>query len=70
MATQESAPRGGRFFAFGSTITKNDALVCNDLCAPGRDYLITYRNGSWDNAHTSNPSSKGERLGGKLSTLV
>ncbi len=62
MATQESALGGGMFFAFGSTVTGNDALACNDPCAPGEDYLIVVGNGSWDNANTSNPSNRGERL--------
>jgi hypothetical protein len=42
----------------------------NDLCVTGRDYSITIRNGSWDNAHTSDPSSRSERLGKEPSTLV
>jgi len=38
MATQESTPRGGRFFPFDSTIAKNNALACNDPCVPSEDY--------------------------------
>jgi hypothetical protein len=70
MATRESTPRGGKFFASDSIAVGNNALSCNDLCALGRDCLITARNSSWDNAHTSDPSSRGERLGGKPNTLV
>jgi hypothetical protein len=70
MATQELALGGGKFFAFGSTIVGNGTLACNGLCVGGGDCSTTARNGSWDNAHTSNPSSRGERLGGEPSTLV
>ncbi len=70
MVIQETTPRGGRFFASGSTATGNDALVCNDLCVPGKDCSIAIGNGSWDNAHTFDPFSMGERLGREPSTLV
>jgi hypothetical protein len=60
MATQESAPGGGKFFASSSTIAGNGASVCNDPCALGEDYSTVVGNGSWDNAHTSNPSSRAE----------
>jgi hypothetical protein len=70
MATQELAPKGGRFSTYGSTTTKSGALACSDLCAPGRDYSTTATNGSWDNAHTSDLSSRGERMGGEPSILV
>jgi len=60
MAIQESAPKGGRFFAFNSI----------DSCATGRDCLIAIGNDSWDNACTFYSSSKSERLGRKPSTLV
>jgi hypothetical protein len=62
MATQALAPGGGRYFAFGSTIVGNDALACSDPCAPSEDCSIATGNNSWDNAHTSNSSSTGERL--------
>jgi hypothetical protein len=32
MATQESALRGGRFFAFGSIAVGNDTLACSGPC--------------------------------------
>ncbi len=70
MAIPESTPGGGKFFAFGSTTAGNSASVCNNPCAPSGDYLITAGNGSWDNAHTFDPSSKGKRLGAEPSTLV
>jgi hypothetical protein len=70
MATPESAPRGGRFSTSGSTTVGNGALICNDLCVRGEDCSTIVGNGSWDNAHTSDPSSKGKRSGGKPSTLV
>jgi len=38
MATPELAPRGGRFFAFGSITTGNDTSTCSDPCAPSGDY--------------------------------
>jgi hypothetical protein len=37
MATQESAQGGGRFFASGSTVVENGALVYSDPCAPSGD---------------------------------
>jgi hypothetical protein len=46
MATQELAPRGGKFFAFGSTAARNGTLACNNLCALGGDYSIVAGNGS------------------------
>jgi hypothetical protein len=58
------------FSTFGSTTAENGASACSDLCVPGRDCSTAARNGSWDNAHTSDPSSKGEKLGGEPSTLV
>jgi hypothetical protein len=70
MATQESAPGGGRFFTFGSTVVGNGALACSDPYVPGGDYLITAKNNSWDNAHTFDPSSRGEKLSGEPSILV
>ncbi len=70
MPTPELAPRGGRFSAFASTIAGNGALACNNLCALGGDCSTTAGNGSWDNTHTSDSSSRGKRLGGKPSTLV
>jgi hypothetical protein len=70
MATQELAPGGGKFSTSGSTATGNNASACNDPCALSGDYSTTIRNGSWDNAHTFDPCSKGERLGGEPNTLV
>jgi len=70
MVIPESTLGGDKFSASGSIITKNDTLVYSDSCAPGEDCSITVRNGSWDNAHTFDPSSRGKRLGGKPSTLV
>jgi hypothetical protein len=63
MATPKSALGGGRFSAFGSTTARNDASTCSDPCILGEDCSTATRNSSWDNAHTSNPSSKGKRLG-------
>jgi hypothetical protein len=74
MATLESAPGGGMFFTSDSTIVGNGASAYNDPFVPGGDCStvvgIAIGNGSWDNAHTSDSSSKGKRLGGKPSTLV
>jgi hypothetical protein len=70
MATQESAPGGGRFFVSGLIAAGNDTSACSDPCVPSRDCSIVVRNSSWDNAHTSDPSNLGERLGGEPSTLV
>ncbi len=61
MATQESAPKGGRFFASNSTITGNGTSTCSDLCVLGEDYSIAAGNGSWENAHTSDLSSRVRR---------
>jgi len=38
MATPESAPKGGRFFASGSITVENDTSACNDPCIPSGDY--------------------------------
>ncbi len=70
MATPESALGGGKFSASNSTIVGNDVLAYNDLCALSGDYSIAVRNSSWDNAHTSDPTSKGKRLGEEPNTLV
>jgi hypothetical protein len=70
MATQESAPKGGKFFAFSSTAIRNSALACSDTCAPSGDCSTAIGNGYWDNTHTSDLSNRGERLGGEPSTLV
>jgi len=67
---QESAPGGGKFFASRLTTTSDGASACSGLCVVGKDYSTTHRNSFWDNAHTSNLSSRGERLGGEPSTLV
>jgi hypothetical protein len=70
MTIPELALGSGRFFTFGSTTVRNSASVCNDPCALGKDYSTAAGNGSWDNAHTFDPSSKGKRLGREPSTLV
>jgi hypothetical protein len=70
MVIQESAPGGGRFSTSSSTTTKNGASAYSALCVLGENFSTTVENGSWENAHTSDPSSRGERLGGKPSTLV
>jgi hypothetical protein len=38
MATLESTPKGGKFSASDSITVRNDALACNNPCAPGGDY--------------------------------
>jgi hypothetical protein len=38
MAIQESTPRGGMFFAFGSTVIGNGTSTCSDPCTPCGDY--------------------------------
>ncbi len=70
MATQESIPKSGRFFAFGSTVVRNGTSICSDSCALGKDYLTTTGNGSWNNTHIFDSFSRGERLGRKPSALV
>jgi hypothetical protein len=35
MATQESAPRGGRFSTFGLIAVRNGASTCSGLCVVG-----------------------------------
>jgi hypothetical protein len=70
MAIPESALGGGKFSTSGSTTVGNDVSTCNNPCVPGGDCSIVVRNSSKDNAYTSNPSSRGKRLGGKLNTLV
>jgi hypothetical protein len=70
MVAPESASGDARFSASSSTTAGNDTSTCNNPCSLGGDCSTTARNGSWDNAHTSDPSSKGKRLGGELSTLV
>jgi hypothetical protein len=70
MATLELAPRGGKFFVFDSTTIGNDTSACNNPCALGGDCSTATGNGSWDNTHTSNPFSRGKRLGEEPSTLV
>jgi len=44
MAIPKSTPRGGSFSAFGLIIAENNALACNDLCAPGGDCSTAARN--------------------------
>jgi len=46
MATQESALRGGRFFASGSIVIGNGASACNNPCIIGGGYSTTIGNGS------------------------
>jgi hypothetical protein len=52
MDTQESTLGGGRFSTFSPT----------GSCVAGGDCSTTTGNDYWDNAHTFDPSSKGERL--------
>ncbi len=70
MVTLESAPKGGRFSASGSTTTRNGTSACNDPCTPRGDCSTSIKNGSWDNAHTSNLSSRGKTLSKEPNTLV
>jgi hypothetical protein len=70
MAIQELAPRGGKFLASGSIVVGNDTFACSNPCIPGEDGSTTAGNNSYDNAHTSDPSSRGERLGREPCTLV
>jgi hypothetical protein len=60
MATQKSTIGGGKFFASGLT----------NPCATGGDCSTAAGNSSWDNACTSDLSSRGEKLGKGPSTLV
>ncbi len=62
--------RSGRFFASSITVVGNSDLTYNDLCIPHEDFSTSVGNSSWDNAHTSNPFNKGERLGGEPNILV
>jgi hypothetical protein len=69
MTTLESALRGGRFFASSLTTVGNSASTCNDPCVQAGTAQLpmgTVR----ETKHTSDPSSKGKRLGGEPSTLV
>jgi len=70
MATQELAPRGGKFSTFNSIAVGNSASAYSDPCAPSKDCSTVAKNGSKDNAHTSNPFNKGEKLGREPNTLV
>ncbi len=70
MAIPKSAPRGGKFSTSSSTTARNGTLACNDPCTISGDYSTTIGNGSWDNAHTSDLSSRGKRLGGEPNVLV
>jgi hypothetical protein len=70
MVIPESTLGGGKFSACGSTTVGNNTSAYNDSCAPGKDCSTVVWNGSWDNAHTFDSSSRGKRLGGKPSTLV
>jgi hypothetical protein len=67
---RQSALGGDKLFAFGSTTVRNNMSTCNDLCAQGGDYSTAVGNNYWDNVHTSDPSSRGKRLGGEPSTLM
>jgi hypothetical protein len=70
MANQESALRGGMFSTFGSIVVGNGTLTCSNLSVIGEDCSTTVGTGSWDNAHTSNPSSRGERPSREPSVLM
>jgi hypothetical protein len=56
MAIQELALRGGKFSTSDLIIIGEGASTCNDPCTPGKDCSIAIRNGSWDNAHISDPT--------------
>jgi hypothetical protein len=58
------------FSTSGSTVTRNDASTYSDSCVLGGHFSIAARNGSWNNVHTSDPSSRGQKMGGESSTLV
>jgi len=64
MAILESTLGGGKFSASSSNTIGNGVSTCNNPCAPSKDYSTIARNGSWDNAHRSDPSNRGKRLGG------
>ncbi len=70
MATQELALGGGRFSTSGLTIARNGTSACNDPCAPCKDCSTVAGNDSWDNAHTFDLSSRGERSGREPNALV
>jgi hypothetical protein len=70
MVIPESAPRGGRFFDFSFITIGNGALACSDSCALGEDCSTAVGDSSWDNTHTSDPFSKGKRLGRERNTLL
>jgi hypothetical protein len=64
MTTPELTLGGGRISTSGSTTVGNGASTCNDPCVPSGDCSIVTGNSSWDNAHTSDSSIRGKRLGG------
>ncbi len=70
MTIQESTLGGGRFFAFDSIVVRNNASTCNDPCVLGEDCSTITGNVSWDNTHTFDSSSRGDRLGREPSALV
>jgi hypothetical protein len=70
MATQESTLKGGNFSTSSSIVIGNGISTYSGSCTVGRACSTAAGNGSQDNAHISNPSSTGERLGREPSTLV
>jgi hypothetical protein len=70
MTIQKSAPEGGRFSTFDLIVARNNTSSCNDLCVSNEDCSTVVGNNSWDNVHTSNSSSRGERPGKKPNVLV
>jgi hypothetical protein len=69
MAIQESALEVANFLPLVQPPLET-TLVCSDPCTPCEDCSTATGNDSWDNAHTSDLSSRGERLGEKPSILV
>jgi hypothetical protein len=51
-------------------ITQKSTPGGGKFFASGSNYPTVVRNSSWDNAHTSNPSNRGERPSRKPNALV
>jgi hypothetical protein len=51
-------------------VTRKSTSGGGKFFASGSNYPTTARNGFWDNAHTSDPSNRGERPSRKPSALV
>jgi hypothetical protein len=58
------------FSTSSPTAVGNGASAWSGPCATGGDYSIATGNGSWDNTHTFDLSSRGERLGREPNILV